>query len=402
MAPPYAILFMDDLERRFLNTCDIKPKVWWRYIDDIFMIWEHGEDELIKFLDKMNTFHSSIKFTHKHSNKSIDFLDVKLSLENNKISTDLYGKPSDTHQYLHASSCHVYHSKKSIPYSQTLRLNRICSDNKMFDKRCNDLEGWLLERGYCSKMVRNQVLAARKFSRDELLDKVKAPTENVLTLNITYHPRLRGAKNILQKYHMFLAHNTDHEKFFSGIPLVGFRKGKSLKDFLVRAKIQEESLNPGCVKCNAARCQVCGYIEESTEFTDNNETHIYKIRKGPLDCNSKFVVYLLQCKVCSKQNCGSTETKFRIRFNNYKSKFRNYHRMFLEGNLRWEVKIQQAHFHDHFCQEGHHGMGDWSIKLIDQAEDLPGVRLKESFWQHKLDTFAPNGLNERYVQTVTT
>ena len=47
-------------------------------------------------------------------------------------------------------------------------------------------------------------------------------------------------------------------------------------------------------------------------------------------------------------------------------------------------------------------MEDWSIKLIDQAEDLPGVRLKESFWQHKLDTFVPNGLNERYVQTVTT
>ena len=45
-------------------------------------------------------------------------------------------------------------------------------------------------------------------------------------------------------------------------------------------------------------------------------------------------------------------------------------------------------------------MEDWSIKLIDQAEDLPGVRLKESFWQHKLNTFVPNGLNERYVQTV--
>ena len=192
------------------------------------------------------------------------------------------------------------------------------------------------------------------------------------------------------------------KRFFSEIPLVGFRKGKSLKDFLVRAKIQNEILNPGCVKCNGGRCLVCGYIDECTEFTDKDETHTYKIRKGPLNCNSKFVVYLLQCKICNKQNCGSTETKFRARFNNYKSKFRNYYQMFSEGRLGEGVIVQQAHFHQHFCQEGHHGIEDWSVKLIDQADDLPGVRLKESFWQHKLNTFIPNGLNERYVQTVTT
>ena len=52
-------------------------------------------------------------------------------------------KPTDTHQYLHAGSCHVYHSKKSIPYNHA--LNRICSNNQLFDKRCNELEGWLVD-----------------------------------------------------------------------------------------------------------------------------------------------------------------------------------------------------------------------------------------------------------------
>ena len=36
--------------------------------------------------------------------------------------------------------------------------NRICSDNKNFDKRCNELESWLLEKGHTEKMVRKQVL----------------------------------------------------------------------------------------------------------------------------------------------------------------------------------------------------------------------------------------------------
>ena len=61
------------------------------------------------------------------------------------------------------------------------------------------------------------------------------------------------------------------------------------------------------------------------------------------------------------------------------------------------TKIEQASFHDHFCQAGHSGISDWSLKLINQADDETSLRVKESFWQHKLKTFVPNGLNEREV-----
>ena len=37
---------------------------------------------------------------------------------------------------------HPYHCKKGIPYSQTLRLNSICSDSRFFDRRCNDVMTW--------------------------------------------------------------------------------------------------------------------------------------------------------------------------------------------------------------------------------------------------------------------
>ena len=63
--------------------------------------------------------------------------------------------------------CHVSHSKKSIPFSQTLRLNRICSENTFFDKRCNELEIWLKERGYSDKLVRGQIRKARKFETNK-------------------------------------------------------------------------------------------------------------------------------------------------------------------------------------------------------------------------------------------
>ena len=49
-APNFAILFMDKLERDFLSTRKLIPLVWWRYIDDIFMIWQHSREELDSFI----------------------------------------------------------------------------------------------------------------------------------------------------------------------------------------------------------------------------------------------------------------------------------------------------------------------------------------------------------------
>ena len=65
---------------------------------------------------------------------------------------------------LDPTSCHPCHWKKGIPYSQALRLNRICSDNEIFDRRCNDLEKWLMERGYNEKLIRKQIFSARDYS----------------------------------------------------------------------------------------------------------------------------------------------------------------------------------------------------------------------------------------------
>ena len=45
-APPYACIYMDEIETEFLKTQELQPLVWFRYIDDIFFVWNHSEDEL--------------------------------------------------------------------------------------------------------------------------------------------------------------------------------------------------------------------------------------------------------------------------------------------------------------------------------------------------------------------
>ena len=122
---------------------------------------------------------------------------------------------------------------KCIRYSQALRFNRICSDNETFDGRCNQLEEWLLDRGYSSKLV----LKAGKFSREDLLDSTKPNKSRKLTINIMNHPAFSKLKNILKTIHLLLSPDREHVDVSSQVPIVGFRRAKSLKYILVRTKL---------------------------------------------------------------------------------------------------------------------------------------------------------------------
>ena len=96
-----------------------------RYIDDIFFIWTHGKDKLEKFLDDLNSFDNNIKFTHESSKENVTFLDLIVKLSKGRLTTDLHIKDTDRHQYLHFNSSNPGHTKRSIIYSQALRLTKI-------------------------------------------------------------------------------------------------------------------------------------------------------------------------------------------------------------------------------------------------------------------------------------
>ena len=63
----------------------------------IFFIWTNGEQELETFLRSLNEFHTSIKFKYELSKESTVFLDLKVSVKNSNIITDLYVKSADRH-----------------------------------------------------------------------------------------------------------------------------------------------------------------------------------------------------------------------------------------------------------------------------------------------------------------
>ena len=152
-APTYACIYMDEVETEFLKTQERTPLVWFRYNDDIFFISTHGREHLETFLQELNNFNPDLKFTYESNEKEISFLDLKAKLNEGKISTDLYIKSMDRHRYLHFTSSHPSHTKRSIVNSQGLQVKRICFEKEDFLKHMRKMKLWFLKRGYPENIV---------------------------------------------------------------------------------------------------------------------------------------------------------------------------------------------------------------------------------------------------------
>ena len=214
-APSYAILFLAALEERLLEESQYKPWLWWRYIDDVFLVWTHGEEKLLEFVNFLNSAHHSIKFTVEYSKETVSFLDVQVIRQGNKIVTDLYTKPTDTHQLLHRSSCHPGHTKKGIPYGQALRLRRICSEDSFFENRLGNLENFLLDRGYNRGEIEGQFGRVRGLDRSTLFDRnQKHQDDTRIPLVLTFHPAFHKVYEILQKCLNALFVDNEHRRIF--------------------------------------------------------------------------------------------------------------------------------------------------------------------------------------------
>ena len=211
---------MDQVETDFLGAQEKVPLVWFRYIDDIFFIWTHGENELKSFMQKLNQFHPNLSFTYESSKKEIAFLDCKVNLFENKLTTDLHVKPTDTHQYLDYTSSHPEHTKKSIVYSQTLRLRRMCSIKTDFLKSKNEMKSWFLKRGYPERLTDKEIKKV-KFNHYHFIGKHNS--KKSILLVVIYHSLLKSLSKIISK-NLYLLHMDEEVKRVFNPPLVSFRE----------------------------------------------------------------------------------------------------------------------------------------------------------------------------------
>ena len=388
VAPTYANIFMADFERKFVDSYPKQPKFWVRLIDDILLICE---DELQKFITHLNTVHKSIKFTSESSTTEVNFLDTCIHrTEDGKLTTDLYIKPTDSNNYLLYSSAHPPHCKRSIPYSQFLRIRRICTEKADFVKHCIDKSKHLLRRGYPHKLLKETFTQALKKDRGDLLkthQREKGETPNILIT--TYNPGFNGLKEVVKKNWDILGRSCTTREIHRRDLLPAFRRPKNLWDTLVRARLSktvptERSTAP-CNPCNTRNCRYCPRINKTGRVTCTASNRSC-VTKYNVTCKSSNLIYCLSCKRCGIQYMGQTKNRLMDRF---QAHFYNI------GHNKPNSEIGR-----HFNQPDHKGLEDVEIHILDFIHANPaGMKAKylrdliEFNWIQRMHTNAPMGLD---------
>ena len=408
-APTIANLVMGDFEHKYVYPYRLQPLLWVRFIDDNLMLWTHGPTALGQFVDHLNAVHPTIKFTYEHSKVSIPMLDTRIiSDPNGHLYTTLYNKPTDTHPYLHFSSCHPHHKKTGGPYSQLLRVRRICQKDHDFESNAKLILDYYRNRSYPEQTLQDAWERVKSIPRPTLLtikEVEEPPPEAPLVCITTYHPQNPPLKDILQKNWPTLSIDPKLQGLSNRRLVFGHKRMDNLRDILVHSKIQYPppvkptvttvTVNPTKI-CNNTNCRYCPKLDLSGSITSTTTMKRYIVPQR-ITCKFNNLVYCITCKVCKSQYVGQTGNSIQFRFQK--------HLKDVEHCSDWSNAPPSAHTQGrtnvglHFSATGHK-VTDIQInvlELINRDPKSPDTvtwrEARETFWMHKLKSLKPFGIN---------
>lgn len=146
-----AELFMSRLEMKL--KCEGKlPRVYYRYVDDIFAVVKESEIDL--FLNVFNSQCDSIKFTcEKENNFVLNFLDLQLTRNQQKLDFGVYHKPTSTKRVITSDSyCPIQH-KHAAFHSLVHRLVNLPLSVGSFVKEYNYILDVANLNGYSKALI---------------------------------------------------------------------------------------------------------------------------------------------------------------------------------------------------------------------------------------------------------
>ena len=322
MAPPYACLSIGYLEETRLKPvilpryfsredCELILELFIRYIDDGFITWPKRLN-LQHFVDALNSLHPSIKFTIKKGTNGVinglrvqihNFLDVLLLLHvTGKIETDVYYKPTNSHDYLPYDSHHPEHTKKNIVYGLAKRIVEFVSNYATEEKRLNELYEYLIACNYPPSIIKTGIRNAR----------LQGPGPNPANKKqaipfITTHSSNYNSKRIVKQSNTLLSNVKDDRMkaaFQEAKVILALKQPPNLLHQLSKASFQSiRTAKPnGIFLCGRSNCKICKfYLQPCTSFMTSNGTE-WTVQSH-ITCHSKFVIYFLKCL-----SCGEIET----------------------------------------------------------------------------------------------
>ena len=140
--------------------------------------------------------------------------------------------------------------------------------------------------------------------------------------------------------------------------------------------------------CNVSGCRNCRFMKVTNTFKSTATGKKFRI-KHTITCKTSNVIYIMQCKkrYCKKQYVGETRNSLGDRMNDHRSQIRNASKKTLIAN--------------HFSHQ-HHGIENLEIigieipslkEKYDSRYEVTERLGREKYWQRKLRTIAPDGMN---------
>ncbi|CAJ0965859.1 unnamed protein product [Ranitomeya imitator] len=376
VAPPYAVAYMASFENDFVYSHPLFTthcKVWRRYIDDIFCIWDGPIESLFIW--------SELKFTMQHDTHRISFLDTLIYKEREGLlAIDIFTKPTDRNGLLHFTSCHPPSIKNSIPKSQFHRVERIVSDENLKKTRLTEME---------HKNSLTGAIPVGNLSNT----KPKESSKRIPFVS-TFHPFSYLVQATIRRHWNILTKSYPKIPEFKVPFLSCFKRARNLKDRLVKADVGPGTLVPkqtflqtqkrGTFPC--LNCLQCSNVQKGPSVFHPQTGKAIPI-KGFYTCESTHVVYLIKCP-CGLAYVGETTQTVRDRVAQHKS----------------TIRCNKTHLPlPHHFFEKNHSISQLRFQVLEQV-DIPRrgqnrtkmLQRREAYWIYTLQTLEPKGLNRDY------
>ena len=163
----------------------------------MFFIWTGSETQLNEFLLYVNSNNYNLKFTMNYNEHQMNFLDILVYKNANKLGTNLYRKSTDRNSILDGTSFHPIPLKKSLPISQFSRIRRICSSDADFESQSTELVKRFQQRRYKNEWITHACRRFENVTQSESLNNTRPrAVEPTLNCVVQYSPLGSGFQSI--------------------------------------------------------------------------------------------------------------------------------------------------------------------------------------------------------------
>ena len=192
LSPILANLCMEFIENDILENCPVhlKPAVWLRYVDDIFIIFKGTQDQFDEFFNYVNSFLPSIQFTVEYEvDYKLPFLDVMVRHNplNQSFEFAVYRKPTNSESYIHFYSFHSEKIKSNVIVNFVIRAYRIC-DPQFLDTELLHIRKVFKKLCYPEHFIDKAFTRAKRQIYNPVSD--RSNSNNQRFLSIPFHPSI--------------------------------------------------------------------------------------------------------------------------------------------------------------------------------------------------------------------